>query len=61
MMRTLVAAAIVIALVLVILGLVLEALFWLFVVGVVLLLIALIAGWIGLRRASSMTRGDRSS
>jgi hypothetical protein len=41
--------------------LIIEALFWLLVVGLVLLAIALIAGWVGVRRARSMTRGDTSS
>jgi hypothetical protein len=59
-MRTIAIAALIIAIVLVVLGLLLEALFWLFVIGLALLVVAVIAGWIGVRRASSMARDDTS-
>jgi lysylphosphatidylglycerol synthetase-like protein (DUF2156 family) len=59
-MRTIAIAALIIAIVLVVFGLLLEALFWLFVIGLALLVVAVIAGWIGMRRASSMTRDDTS-
>lgn len=58
-MRTLAVVVIIIALAMVILGLLLEALAWLIGIGLVVLVIAVIAGWIGLRRASSMGPGDQ--
>lgn len=60
-MRTVAVAALIIAVVLIILGLILEALFWLFIIGLVLLVVALIAGWLGMRRVSSMGRDKRST
>lgn len=55
-MRTIAVAAVIVALALVILGLIVEAVAWLIVIGLVLLLVALIAGWVGVRRASAMAR-----
>lgn len=54
-MRTVIVAALVLGVVLVLLGLILEALAWLIAVGLVLLVIGLIAGWFVMRRA----RGGR--
>lgn len=59
-MRTIAIAVAVIALALVILGLIVEAVAWLVAVGVVLLVIAVIAGWVATRRVASMGRGHRS-
>jgi hypothetical protein len=52
-MRTLAVVAVIIAVAMVILGLILEALGWLIAIGLVVLVVALIAGWIGLRRVTS--------
>lgn len=52
-MRTVAVAIGIVAVALVILGLILEALGWLIVIGLVVLAIAIIAGWVGFRRASS--------
>lgn len=51
-MRTLAIVAAIIAVAAVILGLILEALWWLIVVGLVGLAIALVAGWAGTRHAN---------
>lgn len=59
-MRTIAVCAAIVALALVILGLVLEAVGWLIVVGLVLLAVAVIAGGIGVRRARQLAQDNRS-
>jgi hypothetical protein len=58
--RTIAVSAAIVAVALVVLGLVLRAVSWLIVVGLVALLVAAIAGWIGVRRASHLAGEDSS-
>jgi hypothetical protein len=58
-MRTIAITVAIVAVALVILGLVIEALGWLIVIGLVVLLVAVLAGWIGVRRAGSIRRDRR--
>lgn len=59
-MRTIAVCAAIVALALVILGFVLEAVGWLVVVGLVLLAIAVVAGGIGVWRARQLAQDNRS-
>lgn len=60
-MRAVAIAVGVVALALVILGLIVEAVAWLVAIGVVLLVIAVIAGWVAVRRVAAIGRGNRSA
>lgn len=59
-MRTIAVSAAVVAVALVVLGLALRAASWLIVIGVVALIVAGIAGWIGVRRAADLAGDDQA-